>query len=358
MRLDHVGIEVRDLFTEELFYRTALGFVPRYRYVSRNTPGLRTVFLERDGLALELLERPREAEFLERRADAPGHLALAVPDVDAEYARLSALAFPGARLKPPRDTGDGYRELELTDPEGNVVELSARIRAEPRSPVRAVIFDVDGILLDSEENYYLADARLLERYGIPFTREDKRRYVGGGNLDMMVDLRRRFALPETAEELVARKNALYLELARGRTEVYPKMRRLLDRVRARGVPVAAASGSSPAVLRTLLEATGLASDLPVAVSAEDVRRGKPAPDVFEEAARRLGVPPHECVAVEDSHHGVEAAKRAFMACIAVPYFTDRPLDPRFAMADLLFEGGMERFDEERAFAWIEARLGT
>ncbi|HSN91035.1 MAG TPA: HAD-IA family hydrolase [Anaeromyxobacteraceae bacterium] len=358
MRLDHVGIEVRDLFTEELFYRTALGFRPRYRYVSANTPGLRTVFLERDGLALELLERPRAPDFLERRAAAPGHLALEVADVDAEHARLAALAFPGARLRPPRDTGDGYREVEVADPEGNVVELSARIRAEPRYPVRAVIFDVDGILLDSEENYYLADARLLERYGIPFTREDKRRYVGGGNLDMMVDLRRRFSLPETAEELASRKNAIYLEIARERTEVYPKMRRLLDRLLGRGVPVAAASGSSPAVLRTLLEATGLARDLPVAVSAEDVRRGKPAPDVFEEAARRLGVPPHECAAVEDSHHGVEAAKRAFMACIAVPYFTDLPLDPRFAMADLLFPGGMEEFDAERAFAWIEARLGT
>jgi beta-phosphoglucomutase-like phosphatase (HAD superfamily) len=62
------------------------------------------------------------------------------------------------------------------------------------------------------------------------------------------------------------------------------------------------------------------------------------------------------VAVEDSHHGVEAAARAFMSCIAVPYFPDPPLDPRFAMADLLFERGMAGFDEGRAFAWIEARL--
>jgi phosphoglycolate phosphatase-like HAD superfamily hydrolase len=69
----------------------------------------------------------------------------------------------------------------------------------------------------------------------------------------------------------------------------------------------------------------------------------------EEAARRLGIAAHECVVVEDSRHGVEAAKRAFMRCIAVPYPTDKPLPDRFAMADLLFEEGMSSFDADLAF---------
>jgi beta-phosphoglucomutase-like phosphatase (HAD superfamily) len=94
----------------------------------------------------------------------------------------------------------------------------------------------------------------------------------------------------------------------------------------------------------------------VVVSAEEVPRGKPHPDVFEEAARRLGIPAHECLAVEDSRQGVEAAKRAFMRCIAVPYLTDQPLSDRFAMADLLFEEGMKSFDADAAFRWIEKRL--
>ena len=340
----------------ELFYRTALGFALRYRYVSQNSPGLRTVFLERDGICLELLERPRDPGFLERRAVAPDHLSIQVEDVDAEFARLSSLAPSGAALKAPRDTGDGYREMEIRDPEGNVVELSARIRPEPSYPIRAVIFDLDGTLLDSEESHYQADRRLLAGYGIPFTREDKKRYVGGGNRDMMVDLKRRFALPASADELVARKNALYLEVARGAARAYPAMTRLLDRVRARGLPVAIASGSSPEVLAALLAAAGLLPALGAVVSAEEVLRGKPSPDVFEEAARRLGVPAHECLAVEDSRHGVEAAKRAFMRCIAVPSLTDEPLSDRFAMADLLFEGGMTSFDADAAFRWIEDRL--
>src|SRR3989475_10848592 len=115
----------------------------------------------------------------------------------------------------------------------------------------------------------------------------------------MVGVQRRFDHPVTPEDLDLRKNALYLEVARGATAVYPKMARLLELVRARGLPVAIASGSSPGVLRTLLEAVGLLPGIGVVVSAEEVPRGKPHPDVFEEAARRLGVPAHECVVIED-----------------------------------------------------------
>jgi HAD superfamily hydrolase (TIGR01509 family) len=353
--LDHVALEVRDLFAMELFYRKAFGFRPTYHYVSRNTPGLRTVFLERDGLSLELLERPRaEPPSL---AAPGGHLALAVADVDGAFARLAALDLPGVRLSPPRLTGDGYREAALHDPEGNVVELVQRVRPPPAPPLRAAVLDVDGTLLDTEENYYEADRRLLARHGIPFTREDKRPYIGGSTRDMMADLKARFQLPETVEELVDAKNALYLELATARTAAFPEMVRFLHLLRAEDWPVALASGSSPGALRRLVGAAGLASEVVAVVSAEEVARGKPAPDVFLEAARRLGVPPHECLAVEDSRHGVEAAKRAFMRCIAVPYLTEPPLPDAFLMADLLFEGGMATFDADRALAWAKGTTG-
>jgi HAD superfamily hydrolase (TIGR01509 family) len=171
----------------------------------------------------------------------------------------------------------------------------------------------------------------------------------------MADLKRRFALPESPEALAAEKNAIYLELARD-ARAFPEMERFLRRVRARRIPVAAASGSSPHVLRRVLDAAGVTSQLDAIVSAEEVPRGKPAPDVFVEAARRLGVPAQACVAVEDSRPGVEAACRAFMRCIAVPYLVEEPLPDGFLMADLLFERGMSAFDAERAWAWLEPLL--
>jgi HAD superfamily hydrolase (TIGR01509 family) len=218
--------------------------------------------------------------------------------------------------------------------------------------VRAVIFDVDGTLLDSEENYYLADQRLLELHGIPFTREDKRRYIGGGNRDMMADLKKRFGLSDTVEALVDRKNELYLEIAATATAVYPEMLRFLRLVRQAGLPTAAASGSSPPVLDRVLSLGGLEALLDVVVSAEEVARGKPAPDVFLEAARRLGVSPQECLVVEDSRHGVEAARRASMRCIVVPYLVEHPTPEGFLAAGLLFERGMAQFDADEALAWM------
>jgi HAD superfamily hydrolase (TIGR01509 family) len=355
MKLHHVGIEVKDLYAVELFYRKVLGFTLRYRYVSKNTPGLRTVFLERDGLQLELLERPRADDFLARRAHAPDHLSLDVPDVDAEHARLAALGFPGAVVKPPRNTGDGFRELTLQDPEGNVIEISARVGPEPRYPVRAVLFDWDGTLVDSEPNYLLADQALLARRGLPFTEAEKRRYIGCSALDQMTDFVRRYRLAETPAALAVEKNRLYLEVAERRTRVYPEMKRFWDGVRARGLRVAVASGSSPDVIARLLAVTGLAGEVEVVVSAEEVARGKPAPDVFLEAARRLGIPAHECAVVEDARFGVEAARRAFMRCIAVPYLHEKPLDDAFVMADLLFEDGMDRFEADRALEWLEGQ---
>jgi beta-phosphoglucomutase family hydrolase len=222
-------------------------------------------------------------------------------------------------------------------------------------PLRAVLFDLDGTLIDSEPNYYEADRQLLARYGVEFTEADKRRYIGTGIQEMVRDLMERHGLPGDPADLAAEKNAVYLEIAERGTEVFPQMRRFVEHLAAAGVPMAVASGSSPEVIRRLVRQVGLDGYFPHLVSAEEAGRSKPAPDVFLEAARRLGVAPEHCLVVEDSAPGVEAASRAGMRCIAVPFFTEPPLAPAYAGADLLYAEGMTSFDPDAAWVWFQAQ---
>ena len=218
--------------------------------------------------------------------------------------------------------------------------------------VQGVIFDLDGTSIDSEKFYFTADQKMLEEYGIEFTREMKKEYIGCGNLDMMKIFREKFNLPDSPEKLLEKKNSYYLEMARQKIEPFPKTVRLLERLNEAAYPLALASGSSPDVIDELLTIIGLKGYFSLIISSEEVERGKPDPQIFLESARRLALPPEYCVVIEDSVQGVEAAKSGGMPCIAIPSTIQKPLHPSYYLADLLFEGGMEEFDEEKAFRWI------
>ncbi|MEU3772565.1 HAD family phosphatase [Streptomyces sp. NPDC032472] len=220
----------------------------------------------------------------------------------------------------------------------------------------SVIFDLDGTLVDSEPNYYESGRRTLERHGVPdFTWEQHSRFIGIGTLETLEILKDRYGIPAPVEQLLAEQNAAYLELARGGTEAFPQMRKFVERLHAEGVPMAVASGSSREAIDAVLAGTGLDALLTTAVSAEEVAHGKPAPDVFLEAARRLGVRPADCVVVEDAAPGVRAAHAAGMACVAVPYGEEAAGDPGFATAELVFPSGQPEFSAEAVYAWLSAR---
>ncbi|MEU4896863.1 HAD family phosphatase [Streptomyces sp. NPDC044780] len=221
------------------------------------------------------------------------------------------------------------------------------------SSMPAVIFDLDGTLVDSEPLYYEAGRRTLERYGVTgFTWEEHCQFIGIGTRETLEALRDRYGIDAPVEELLAVKNRHYLELAAA-TEVFPAMRGFVERLSAAGHPLAVASGSSRSAIESALKATGLDALLSVRVSAEDVGRGKPEPDVFLAAARLLAVDPADCVVVEDAGPGVEAARRAGMRCIAVPYAGGPAPDAgAFASAGMVFPGGQPEFDAQRAYEWL------
>ncbi|WP_330295100.1 HAD family hydrolase [Streptomyces sp. NBC_00503] len=223
----------------------------------------------------------------------------------------------------------------------------------------SVIFDLDGTLVDSEPNYYESGRRTLERHGVPgFTWEEHSRYIGIGTLETLEILRERYAIPAPVEQLLAEQNAAYLELARTHTEAYPQMRTFVERLHADGVPMAVASGSSLEAIDAVLAGTGLDALLTTVVSAEEVAQGKPAPDVFLEAARRLGAEPADCVVVEDAAPGALAARAAGMDCVAIPYVAATADDPAFAEAGLLFPSGQREFSADTAYAWFTERLAA
>ncbi|MFK0049385.1 HAD family hydrolase [Streptomyces sp. NPDC090741] len=217
----------------------------------------------------------------------------------------------------------------------------------------SVIFDLDGTLVDSEPNYYESGRRTLARHGVPdFTWEQHARFIGIGTLETLEILRDRYGIQAPVEQLLAEQNAAYLELARAGTESFPEMRKFVERLHAEGVPMAVASGSSREAIDAVLAGTGLDALLTTVVSAEEVAHGKPAPDVFLEAARRLGADPADCVVVEDAAPGAQAAHAAGMACVAIPYVAATANDPAFAGAGLLFRGGQPDFSAEAAYEWL------
>lgn len=243
--------------------------------------------------------------------------------------------------------------------EGMSASPTPQATASTPAPRTPVIFDLDGTLVDSEPNYYEAGRRLLAGYGVAdFSWEQHARFIGIGTRETLEILSREFGIDAPLEELLAGKNRAYLELARAHTEVFPEMRTFVERLSAAGHPMAVASGSSRAAIEAVLAGTGLDALLTTLVSAEEVAHGKPEPDVFLEAARRLGVDPADCVVLEDAAPGALAAHRAGMRCIAVPYVAATADDPAFARAQLLFRGGQGEFTARAAYDWLGEPVGA
>lgn len=217
----------------------------------------------------------------------------------------------------------------------------------------SVIFDLDGTLVDSEPNYFEAGRQTLAEQGVAdFSWADHERYVGISTQETITLWKERYRLSASVDELLADKNRRYLRLARASTRVYPEMRAFVELLADEGVPMAVASGSSREAIEAILTGTGLADRLKTVVSADEVARGKPAPDVFLEAARRLGAAPADCVVLEDAAPGAAAAHAAGMRCIAIPYVPAQTDDPAFATAGLLVRGGQSAFTARETHDWL------
>lgn len=225
--------------------------------------------------------------------------------------------------------------------------------ADAGVPVKALIWDLDGVLVDSEPLLYEAERRMLADYGADLTPDAKTPFIGMGGLEVIQALMDLFDIDADPATLGQAKMRHYLDLAETVPGFEPTIE-LARAIHADGIPMAIASGSTPEGIDAALRAIGLTEVFTEKVSTKHVARGKPAPDVFLLAAERLGVAPANCVVVEDSVHGVEAAHSAGMRCIAIPSVPE-PLAEGFSTADLLVPGGMTEANAGELIAWVRSR---
>ncbi len=183
---------------------------------------------------------------------------------------------------------------------------------------RAVIFDLDGTVVDNMSLHAEAFAVFAARHGLPaLTEADRARLDGRRNSEIFPELFRRQMGRDEWLVYEHEKEGLYRELSRGRLTLVPGLTTLLDHLASEQIAVALAT-SAPAlnVTHTLGE-VGLGEAFPAIVRGDQVGRGKPAPDVFIEASRQLAVPPDQCLVFEDAPMGITAARAAGMPVVAI-----------------------------------------
>lgn len=198
--------------------------------------------------------------------------------------------------------------------------------------IDAVIFDMDGVLIDSEPLWQEAEIDLFAEIGVPLTSELCATTMGLRIDEVVAHWRSRFPWDGPSDaEMVDRVVARMVELIATQARPLPGVEPTLKRLQAGYVRMALATSSFRPIMHAVLDTFELHRFFEVAYSAEEERWGKPHPGIYLTVAGKMSVPPTRCLAVEDSVNGVLAAKAARMKCVAIPDIAKG--DPRFAIAD-------------------------
>jgi HAD superfamily hydrolase (TIGR01509 family) len=207
---------------------------------------------------------------------------------------------------------------------------------------QAVIFDLDGLLLDSEGAWDAARERVARDAGGRWHKRAQADMMGMSSVEWSRYMHDELGVPLSHEEINAAVVQAMEDLYRRDLPLIDGAREAVERVSR--WPLGLASSSNRPVIDLALELSGMTGVFAVTVSSEEVARGKPAPDVYLEAARRLDVAPADCAAIEDSHNGILAAHAAGMWVVAVPNAAFPPGEESLARADVVV-GSLHELDE-------------
>jgi HAD superfamily hydrolase (TIGR01509 family) len=199
--------------------------------------------------------------------------------------------------------------------------------------IEAVVFDLDGVLLDSEQVWDEVREQLTRERGGRWHENAQREMMGMSSLEWSRYMHDTLGLQEPPEEISAEVVRRLEDTYRRQLPLLESAPEAVERLAARW-PLGLASSSNRELIDLVLDVSGLARFFRVTVSSEEVPRGKPAPDVYLEAARRLEVAPESCAAVEDSSNGIRSAKAAGMRVIAIPNPHFPPDEESLELADV------------------------
>ncbi|WHS58824.1 HAD family phosphatase [Pseudomonas sp. G2-4] len=184
--------------------------------------------------------------------------------------------------------------------------------------IQGFIFDMDGVLVDSEPVYMKEERRSYARYGVTLNETELSRFVGTTQRYMWSVIKTEYGLADALDCLMAEHHRQLLEtLHSAPLPAMPGVTQLLIALKKAGIPCAVASSSPRELVELILRHAGLQLFFNEIVCGDDVKRSKPDPEIFLMAAKRLGVSPSSCVVIEDSSHGVAAAKAASMFCVGL-----------------------------------------
>ena len=206
--------------------------------------------------------------------------------------------------------------------------------------IEAVVFDLDGVVIDSEQIWDDVREQLVKERGGRWHDRAHADMMGMSSPEWSRYMHEVIGLPETPEEINDEVVRGMLERYRGRLPLIPGAADAVRRLAAE-FRLGVASSSNRPLIETVLERARIADLFEAVVSSEEVAAGKPAPDVYLEAARRLGVDPHRCTAIEDSANGIRAARAAGMRVIAIPNTHYPPAAAALGLADAVVAGPAE-----------------
>jgi HAD superfamily hydrolase (TIGR01509 family) len=204
--------------------------------------------------------------------------------------------------------------------------------------LKAVIFDMDGVLIDSEPFHLVVNEKIFANLGINLSEDEYHGFIGTTHKDMWSTIKKRYNLPQSVPELVNMQVSGNIDYIKNE-EIEPikikGVTDLLSKIARENIKIGIASSSPTEVIKLVINKLGISDYFSAIVGGEEIKKGKPSPDIFLKAAKRLKSKPFDCIVIEDSKNGVLAAKAAGMKCIGFKNPNSGNQDLR--KADLIIE---------------------